>query len=159
MHTSRHRISAALLAPLAICAAFAAGCENEKESRPWYGSRPSSGAAAPTNGGESAAPSSTESELDATLFGTWSLSNGGETWYVHFFKDGTWKITDDRAGTAERVHGSYTTNAAAFSGNMVNPGVGTGEINGFHNGNAIRLNFVEYWHTPHKTVVYTGSRQ
>jgi len=134
---------------LAALAVLAAGCEDEKETRPWYGAGPSAGAAEPSG----------EAELDASLFGTWSLSNGGDVWYVHFFKDGTWKITDDRAGAVERVHGSYSTNAAAFSGNMVNPGVGTGEINGFHNGNAIRLNFIEHWHTPYKTVVYEGSRQ
>ena len=94
-----------------------------------------------------------------TLPGSWQLTAAdGSSWYVHFNQDGTWQITDDAAGQAYRVSGGYSTTGNSFSGNMVNPGVGSGEINGSWDGDSITLNFIEHWHTPYKVIPYTGTR-
>ncbi len=93
------------------------------------------------------------------IVGKWVLSTSGQSpWYIHFNSDGTWRITDDSAGTALRVYGNYSTSGDLFSGNMTNPGVGTGEIKGSISGSAITLDFIEHWHTPYKHVPYSGSK-
>ena len=130
-----------LLLPLLLCA----GCE-DKEARPWY---------APPN---TSTPSRNPAKSAPGLIGTWELTNGETTWYVHFLKDGTWRITDDRGGTKDRVHGSYTADDSSFQGDMTNPGVGTGSIAGYYNGKSLALDFVENWHHPAKHVSYTGKK-
>ena len=40
----------------------------------------------------------------------------------------------------------------------VNPGTGEGDIKGTYSGTSMSLDFTEYWHSPHKTVHYTGSK-
>lgn len=94
-----------------------------------------------------------------SIVGTWSLSSDGFTWYIHFNEDGTWKITNDKAGTQRRVYGTYSFDGESFKGNMTNPGTGTGEISGNISGDAISLDFCEFWHTPYKHVPYDGMRQ
>lgn len=95
----------------------------------------------------------------SSIIGTWSLTDSaGFTWYIHFGADGSWRITDDEAGNERRVFGSYTTSGDSFSGDMRNPGVGTGRISGSTSGTSISLDFVEYWHTPEKHVAYSGDK-
>lgn len=94
----------------------------------------------------------------ANVVGAWSLTNGGSTWYIIFGKDGNWTIADNADGSARRVYGTYTVGGNNVSGPMTNPGVGTGEIKATVNGDSITLNFIEHWHTPYKTVPYTGKR-
>lgn len=108
------------------------------------------------SGGNSSGSSA--SSHNADIVGTWSLSNAETTWYIHFAKDGTWFISDDKNGNARRVHGTYTTDGKTFSGPMVNPHVGTGSISGKIDGDLISLDFVEDWHTPSKHVAYTGEK-
>ena len=99
-------------------------------------------------------------ENNEAIAGTWSLTDDNNfTWYIHFNLDGSWKITNDAAGIKNRVHGTYEFDGLDFNGSMVNPNVGEGRIEGQINGDVITLDFVEYWHTPHKVVPYTGARQ
>jgi hypothetical protein len=102
--------------------------------------------------------SSSSSKTNNDLLGTWSLSDGSSTWYIHFSDNATWYISDDQEGSASRVHGTYTFDGNHFSGPMVNPGVGTGSIAGNIDGDLISLDFVEDWHLPSKHVAYTGER-
>lgn len=98
------------------------------------------------------------SSSDSSIVGTWSLSGDGKTWFITLSDNGSWFISDDKAGNARRVHGTYTAKNGSFSGPMTNPGVGTGKISGTYSGNSMSLDFTEYWHTPAKTVKYSGSR-
>lgn len=101
----------------------------------------------------------TSSDNSAAIVGTWRLvSDTGSTWYAHFSKDGTWKITDDAEGNARRVYGTYICKGFSFSGPMINPRVGTGRIEGTFEDNSMTMDFIEYWHTPAKHVLYTGSK-
>ena len=93
-----------------------------------------------------------------SVVGTWSLTNGGSTWYILFATDGSWMISDTADGSQRRVYGSYTFNGDAISGSMTNPGVGSGEIAATISGDSISLDFIEHWHTPYKHVAYTGTR-
>lgn len=102
--------------------------------------------------------SSSSSNNSTDIVGTWSLTeNGtGNIWYIHFFSDGNWKITDDAAGTQQRVFGTYTHSGNEFQGPMQNPGVGEGKIGGSITNGGMVLYFREFWHTPHKIVEYSG---
>lgn len=103
--------------------------------------------------------SSSSSNVSGQIVGSWSLTNNeGATWYIHFKSDGTYRITDDAAGNDNHVYGTYSYSNGSFSGPMTNPGVGTGEIKGTISGDSITLDFIEHWHTPHKTVPHTGSK-
>ncbi len=135
------RIALSALFLLLACA----GCE-DKETRAWY---------APP---DTSVPSREPAKSAPGLVGTWELSGGTGTWYIHFGKDGTWRITDDRAGTKDHVYGSYTADDSSFQGDMTNPGVGTGSISGYYNGKSLALDFAENWHTPTKHVSYTGKK-
>ncbi len=146
MKTTRARGLAAL-ALAAVLAAF--GCEGDGDN-PY---------AAKMAGKKSAEESSDNTKpAKAGIVGTWALTGGGTTWYAHFRDDGSWGISDDAAGAKPRVHGTYTAADGAFSGPMVNPGTGEGNIKGTYSGTSMSLDFTEYWHSPHKTVHYTGSK-
>ena len=130
-----------VLLSLVLCS----GCE-DKEARPWY---------APP---DTSTPSRAPAKSAPGLIGTWQLSGAGTVWYVHFLKDGTWRITDDRAGTKDHVYGTYTADDSSFQGNMTNPGVGTGSISGYYNGKSLALDFAENWHSAAKHVSDTGKK-
>ena len=132
-----------LLLPLLL---LSAGCEHDKETRPWY---------APP---DTSVPSRDPAKSAPGLVGTWELTNGETTWYAHFGKDGSWRISDDRAGKQIHVYGSYSADDSSFQGNMTNPGVGTGSIAGYYNGRSLALDFAENWHSPTKHVSYTGRK-
>lgn len=134
-----------LLPVLSLLLLFCAGCE-DKETRPWY---------VPP---DASAPSLDPAKSAPGLIGTWQLTGNGTVWYAHFLPNGTWRITDDRAGTKDHVYGTYTADDSSFRGNMTNPGVGTGSIAGYYNGRSLALDFAENWHTPAKHVSYTGKK-
>lgn len=138
---------------LTLCASilFFVGCESSDVSdNVWTGE---------TSSDEQGESTQTNKNNEA-IAGTWSLTDENNlTWYIHFNLDGTWKITNDASGVENRVHGTYEFDGSAFSGPMVNPNVGEGKIEGTISGTSITLSFIEYWHTPHKTVGYTGSKQ
>ena len=139
------------LVSLACLAAFACGCE--------LVSNDDSGAALAAASGATAAKSS--QKKSNTLVGTWFLQekSGTGSWYAIFASDGTWVIKDKPSDSRTRVHGTYTVSGNKFSGPMTNPGVGTGQISGTFSGNSMDFTFVEHWHTPHKTILYTGSKK
>ena len=123
--------------------AFAMGCEHDSRD----------------DDNSSASSSSSSAETSSDIVGSWRLvAESGSAWYAHFDKDGNWKITDDEAGTARRVYGTYTCNGNSFSGPMINPHVGTGKIEGTFEDGSMTMDFVEYWHTPAKHVPYTGTK-
>ena len=96
----------------------------------------------------------------SSLVGTWALSEGSTvSWYVIFESNGSWVIKDTPSAARNRVYGTYVSGNGSFSGPMENPGVGSGRISGTYSGNSMEFDFVEYWHTPHKTIHYKGSRQ
>ena len=94
----------------------------------------------------------------SSIVGTWTLTGDGTTWYATFSDNKSWIISDDKAGSKVRVYGTYSVSGGNFSGPMTNPGIGTGKIAGSFSGNAMTLNFTEYWHDPAKTVQYKGTR-
>ena len=135
--------AAALLLPFAL----AAGCEDHHGD----GSGPvAAGGGSEDRGGGSE---------NGFLVGTWKLvGNDGSFWFAHFAADGSWSISDDAAGAARRVYGTYSAKGASFSGPMVNPNAGDGEIKGTVDGGTMSLDFIEHWHTPYKHVPYTGTK-
>ncbi len=140
---------AALAAALLALSLFSA-CEDKDGALRWHSHTDTP---SPSSASSGTSPSS---QTNDDWVGTWSLSNGPHTWYIHFAHDGTWFISDDQLGAAKRVHGTYTTDGNTFSGPMVNPGTGTGSIAGHIDGDLISLDFVENWHTPPKHIAYTG---
>jgi hypothetical protein len=144
MKNGKHGIGGWLLwaAGALLVLALSAGCEHDKPG----GGNGGGGTAGGGAGGTS-------------ITGSWKLvSDGGSAWYAHFSGDGTWKITDDAAGNARRVYGTYSCSGNRFSGPMVNPGVGEGKIEGTWEDGEMTMDFVEYWHTPAKHVPYTGTK-
>lgn len=135
----RHSVFLPLL--IAASVVLAAGCEHSS-SGPHSSSTPAA---------------STSSDI----VGTWKLVEGSSTsgWYAFFEAGGAWYIKDTLSSANKHVYGTYSAKKGSFSGSMVNPGVGTGEINGTYAGDTMTFNFVEHWHSPHKTIVYSGTRQ
>lgn len=140
------------LALSALAAALLCGCE--------LVSNDDGAALAAASGGASKSSKKSASKSTA-IAGTWFLKekNGTGSWYAIFSADGTWVIKDTPSAARNRVHGTYTVKENSFSGPMTNPGVGTGEISGTFSGNSMDFTFVEHWHTPHKTILYAGTRQ
>ena len=144
---TRATLTTALLIPL-LAFAFGIGCEKE----PLPGNPEAS---------SDASSSDSKDTTPANAFvGTWKLTSESEgvTWYAIFNNDKTWKICDNADGSKQRVYGTYTVSGSKLIGNMTNPGVGEGEIIATVSGTAMTLNFIEHWHDPYKTVVYTGSK-
>lgn len=136
------------LIALAALAFVLCGCEDDKDPAWWQG-----GAPAPAASTDAAKP------VSGSIVGTWKLSTSGAApWFAHFASDGTWKITDDQAGSKRRVYGTYSTSGSSFQGSMTNPGVGDGEINGTFTQSSMSMDFIEHWHTPYKHVPYTGAK-
>ena len=96
---------------------------------------------------------------NSKFVGTWALSQGGGTvWYIIFNDDGSWLISDTADGSARRVYGTYAVDGNRAAGPMVNPGTGEGEIAATLDGANLSLDFVEYWHDPHKHILYNGTK-
>ena len=142
------------LLSLACLAAFACGCELVSNDDSGAALAAASGGAAASSGGSAPANA-------GSLVGTWLLKekSGSGSWYVIFAADGTWVIKDTPSAARNRVYGTYKVSGNKFSGPMTNPGVGTGQISGTFSGNSMDFTFVEHWHTPHKTILYTGSKK
>ena len=143
-------------------AALLCGCElisNDDSGEAFAAASGAAPAAAAT-----AAPASSSSETTSkagSIVGTWLLKekSGSGSGYAFFKADGSWYIKDTPSASRTRVSGSYKVGGNKFSGSMKNPGVGEGEISGTFSGNSMDFTFVEYWHTPHKTVLYKGTKQ
>jgi hypothetical protein len=95
--------------------------------------------------------------------GTWALYAGSTVqvnpeWYVHFNSDGTFSISDNADRSGRRVSGTYTVSDGQAVGPFTNPGVGEGRVEARIEGETLRLDFIEYWHSPHKVVPYTGTK-
>ena len=133
---------AACAALLALAATLLCGCElvsnDDGESL-----------AAAAGGAAASSPSSKTSS--SSIVGTWFLREKSGS--------GSWVIKDKPSDAKSRVHGTYTVSGNSFAGPMKNPGVGTGRIGGTFSGNSMDFTFVEHWHTPHKTVLYSGTRK
>jgi hypothetical protein len=101
---------------------------------------------------------------EASAFvGAWALYEGNAiqgspTWYVHFREDKTFNITMNADGTGQKVFGTWTEADGALVGPFTNPRVGEGRVEATIANNVMHLDFIEYWHTPHKVVPYTGSK-
>lgn len=97
---------------------------------------------------------------NSAFVGTWALrqGNGGVEWYILFKANNSWLISDTANGSAQRVYGTYAVNGNRAAGPMVNPGTGVGEIIATLNGASLSLDFVEFWHNPHKHVLYNGTK-
>jgi|GEM_PF-3431691 len=110
--------------------------------------------------GDSSIKEDTTPDKTNPFIGTWKLtsSEDGSFWYAFFYNDGTWRIADNSDGSQVRVYGSYQSSGNKLNGDMVNPNVGKGAINASISGGTMNLDFVEHWHTPYKTVHYTGSK-
>jgi hypothetical protein len=83
---------------------------------------------------------------------------GAQPWYVHFRDDGTWNFSDNADGSEPSGTYGYTIEGSTLVGPFENPGVGEGRIEATVDGDRIRIDFIEYWHTPHKVVPYAGTR-
>ncbi len=149
---------------LSLVGALVAGCEGDGDN-PYADKlsgkdKDSGSAAAESPAASSSETPAAESGYTASndIVGTWALTGEGKTWYGTFSKNGSWIISDDKAGAKVRVYGTYTAKGENFSGPMTNPGVGTGKIEGSYSENSMTLYFTEYWHTPAKTVHYKGTR-
>ena len=145
MTKNLHRLSVAFIGLVSL--GIIAGCEHKEQKSDLFG----------TN--DTKKPTTT-TPASNNFVGTWKLTSttDGASWYALFDKGGTWKIADNANGSGQRVYGSYSVSGSTLRGNMTNPGVGTGEISATISGGVMSFNFIEHWHTPHKTVRYKGSK-
>lgn len=97
---------------------------------------------------------------NSAFVGTWALrqGTGGIEWYILFKADNSWLISDTADGSARRVYGTYAVEDNRAAGPMINPGTGEGEIIATLNGASLSLDFVEFWHDPHKHILYNGTK-
>lgn len=109
------------------------------------------------NDNDTGSQTANREDLEAVV-GTWSMTRPGRTVYILFRADGTWTMYENADGTEPIVYGTYTVEGNTIRGPMNNPGVGTGEIYAIVDGDTMMLDFIEHWHTPYKTVDYTGAR-
>lgn len=156
-----------IAAVLAAIAFFGAGCESggdydRRTDRRGEGEAttydPGAGASkAPEDGaGNSAAGKS-------AFAGVWALYEGSQIkgspyWYLHARDDRSFFIANHKDGSQVRVSGTYTESNGRLTGPFTNPGTGTGRIEARLDGGLIRLEFIEYWHTPHKVIPFVGQR-
>ena len=97
---------------------------------------------------------------NSAFVGTWALREGTSEvkWYILFKADNSWLISDTADGSAQRVYGTYAVEDNRAAGPMVNPGTGEGEIVATLDDANLSLDFVEYWHDPHKHILYNGTK-
>lgn len=95
--------------------------------------------------------------------GTWALYQGSAVggtpyWYVHFKSDNTFFISNQANGAGVRVTGTYNVSGGELIGPFTNPGTGEGRVEATIQGGILKLDFIEYWHTPHKVIPFSGSK-
>ncbi|MCC5851022.1 MAG: hypothetical protein JJU29_23280 [Verrucomicrobia bacterium] len=95
--------------------------------------------------------------------GTWALYQGSAVggtpyWYVHFQPDETFFISNAADGSGVRVSGTYTVSSGKLTGPFTNPGTGEGRVEATIQEGILKLDFIEYWHTPHKVIPFSGSK-
>jgi hypothetical protein len=96
---------------------------------------------------------------NSQFVGTWALYENGTGsiyWYIHFFDNGDWNISNNADGSGRRAFGTYVVSGDTARGPMENPGTGTGEIVATVSGGAMNLDFIEHWHNPYKVLKFTG---
>ncbi len=113
------------------------------------------------SGCESSDDSGSSDSSASQAVGVWALEEGSSYtgniyWYITFNEDGTYAISDNSDGSAQRVSGTYTVSGSTVTGPFENPGVGSGRIDATISDSTIQLDFVEYWQTPEKHVAYAG---
>ena len=148
MTQNLHRLTVAFIGLISL--GIIAGCEHDAPKSDPFG----------TNNTKTPTTTTTTTPSSSNFVGTWKLTSttDGASWFAIFNNNGTWKISDNANGSGQRVYGSYSTNGANLSGNMINPGVGTGNIVATIYKGVMTFDFVEHWHTPYKTIRYTGSK-
>jgi hypothetical protein len=120
------------------------------------------------DGDNTPAPTETQGEpaaenANSSVVGVWALQEGSAYtgvpyWYITFNADGTYAISNNADGSGQRVYGTYTVSGETVTGPFTNPGVGDGRIDAAYVGDDMLLDFVEYWHSPEKHVLYAGKR-
>ena len=139
-----------------IAMVFFTGCEHEshEELQSRFGSS-ASGSTATTK-----TTNSQTSESAKNFIGRWKLvsSSDSTVWYAFFEKNGSWRICNNPDGSEQRAYGSYTVSSnGQLSGNMINPGTGSGNIFASIDGTGkMTFDFEEHWHTPYKTLRFSG---
>lgn len=114
----------------------------------------------------SASSDNGDSDDNATasgFVGTWALyegtsAQGTPTWYAHFQSDGTFFISNESDGGGVRVTGTYTVSGSNLVGPFTNKGTGDGRVEATLDGGVLQLDFIEYWHSPHKVIHYAGKK-
>jgi hypothetical protein len=108
---------------------------------------------------------SSSSKNDADKFiGRWEIFDltagpNPSPWYVVFSNDGSWYFsTSPNGGPDGSGMKTYFIDGDTLIGGFTNPNAGDGRIEAKVSGNEITIDFIEYWHTPHKVVPYAGTR-
>jgi hypothetical protein len=79
-------------------------------------------------------------------------------WYVHFKPDKTFFISNEPNGDGVRVTGTYSISGSALAGPFTTPVGGQGRVEATINNGVIELDFIEYWHSPHKVLPFSGTK-
>ncbi|MGA0333062.1 MAG: hypothetical protein ACO3N7_03550 [Kiritimatiellia bacterium] len=95
--------------------------------------------------------------------GTWALYNGRTlsgriVSYVHFKDDNTLFISNNADGSGVRVTGTYMVSGGELLGPFSNPPTGDGRIEARIDNGTLIMDFIEYWHTPEKTIPLSGRK-
>lgn len=100
---------------------------------------------------------------DTPFLGTWALYNGRTlsgpvVSYVHFNSDETFFISNNANGSEVRVRGTYMVSDGNLLGPFSNPPTGNGRVEARIENGILIMDFIEYWHTPEKTLPLSGQR-
>ena len=96
------------------------------------------------------------------FIGTWLIQKEDTNSYWVFYENGTFtkKRAGESLGGTTHFTGTYSVTDGEISGDFMNPGVGTGEIEGYIDSQGrFIMDFIEYWHSPRKVVPCIGIRQ
>jgi hypothetical protein len=105
-----------------------------------------------------------DSESESNPFvGVWALYMGNSMegrpyWYVHFLENGDYFFANNEDGTQVRVSGTYLVEGNTLVGPFRHPLGGEGRSEATLVDGVIRLDFIEYWHTPHKVLSFVGQK-
>jgi hypothetical protein len=96
-----------------------------------------------------------------SVVGRWETTGpeGGKFWW-QFEAGGACAMYDDSGFTRRHLAGTWNQSANSLKALFTNPGVGQGELRGTvaPDGRTMKLDFIEYWHSPAKNVPYQGRR-
>jgi len=79
-----------------------------------------------------------------------------KAWYIHIEDNGKYYFSKTKNSTG--IIENYNVDNDKLIGTFTNPNAGKGRIEAVIKDGSIKMDFIEYWHTPHKVIKYMGHK-